>query len=135
MIRRLKPEDFDSVWELGLSYIDARLKPDVQRARKGYLSLLSVASNLAQGEFEGDRLVGAVMASSGGNAYAQKGYANMELWLGGVTMLDQAIIWWESRPGLRFLSLQFPLDVRCGMYRLLRQRGFERKGDMNLLWR
>ena len=135
MIRRLKPEDFAAIWKLGAPYIDNRLRPDVVRARRSYLQVLSMAGNLAMGEFEEGHLIGAVMASSCTSAFAEKGYGNMELWLGSVDLLDQAIAWWEGRPGLRFLSLQFPREVRRGMYRLLRMRGFERKGDMNIRWR
>lgn len=66
---------------------------------------------------------------------AGKGFAAFHAWAGTVHALDAAILWWAGRPGLRLLSLQFPINVPSGIYRILRSRGFERSGDMNVLWR
>jgi len=135
VIRKLKPDDFIDVWELASPYIDVRLKPDLARARATYHQLISCASNYAEGEWKDGKLVGLGMMETGGTAYAKKGFATVQLWIGSMTMLDRMIEWWDGRPVLRFLSLQFPNDVRPGMYRALRMRGFSRSGDMNVLWR
>ncbi|MCB2130843.1 MAG: hypothetical protein KDE03_17695 [Rhodobacteraceae bacterium] len=135
MIRRLVPGDFDALWQLGLPFIDPRLKPDRVAARDHYRLLIALAGVFAEGEIEDGSLTGAVIATSNDNCYAKKGHARMELWIGGLHLLDHAISWWEGRPRLRALHLQFPNNVRPAMYRALKMRGFERSGDMNLLWR
>lgn len=135
MIRRLSPCHFSDVWELGSPYIDVRLKPDLDAARRSYMHILSDSSCFAEGEFDGDQLVSVGMVTNHRSAYAGKGYGSVQLWLGSMVMLDRMIEWWDGRPVMRFMSLQFPINVRPGMYRALRQRGFERSGDMNMLWR
>jgi len=135
MIRKLKPGDFMDVWELAKTYIDPRLKPDLDRARATYCNLISDASNFAEGEWQDGELVSVGLMETGGTAYAKKGFATVQVWIGSMAMLDRMIEWWDGRPVLRFLSLQFPSYVRSGMYRALRMRGFSRSGDMNMLWR
>ena len=135
MIRRLEIGDFHGLWECGNPFIDSRLKPDIDRARSTYGALLSQAGVYAEGEFDGEKIIGAAIATTHENAFAKKSYANVDLWIGRVCLLDRLIEWWEGRPVLRALVLQFPSDVRPGLYRILRSRGFDRSGDMNVLWR
>lgn len=134
-MRRLIPSDFPDVWALAAPQIDRRLKPDMDQARKSYMLLISDATNYAVGEWSGESLAGLGMVTSEKNAYAGKGFGSVQLWLGSFSVLDAMIDWWEGRPALRFLSLQFPNDVRWGMRRALESRGFARSGDMNVLWR
>jgi hypothetical protein len=109
------------------------LKPDKARAKESYQALLSVG--FAEGEFRDGVLTGAVLARPHTNAYAAKGSAAVDVWIGSLALLDRAVIWWNDRPLLRALCVQFPNDVRPAMYRALRMRGFVRSGDTNVLWR
>lgn len=123
------------MWKLGEPYINQKLKPDAVRAMKTYQTLLSQGGVFAEGLYVDGKLTGAAIATTHENAFAKKSYATMDLWIGPVVLLDKVVKWWEGRPILRALLLQFPEDVRPGVYRILRSRGFERNGDMNILWR
>mgnify|MGYP003632826576 CR=1 FL=1 len=133
--RPLKTTDFSDFWELGQEYIDPRLRADMTRAVKTYGAMLADRTNYMVGEFEGDQMVGAVVIAQIKNAYALKSFGSVYIWMGSVALLDDAIAWWEGRPVMRCLGLQFPRAVSPAIYRLLRMRGFTREGDMNMLWR
>ena len=133
--RPLTPEDFSALWDLGQEYIDGRLRPDMARAVKTYRAMLADRTNYVVGDFEGDQLVGAVVIAQMNNAYAAKAFGSVYVWIGSVALLDDAIAWWEGRPIMRCLGLQFPKEATPAMYRMLKMRGFSREGDMNMLWR
>ena len=136
MIRRLMPEDFDSVVRLAQPYIENdRLPFNADVARETYRRMLSDKRCLAAGEFDGNEMIGAVGMGSGHNTYAQKQHASLVFWFGSIALLDHAITWAMARPVVRCVMVMFDREVRKGIYNLLQQRGFERCGDMRILWR
>ena len=133
--RPLRYSDFQALWKLGQAHIDTRIRPDMDRAAQTYRQIIADRTNCALGEFEGDKLIGGVVVAQHKHSYAGKAFGSVYLWIGSVALLDQAVEWWEGRPVMRSLGLQFPQAVPDGVYRLLRMRGFTREGDMNMLWR
>lgn len=134
-IRALKPQDFLPLWELTLPYMDRAMTPDMDRAVQTYNQMIGDRSSLFLGQFEEGVLTGAIIVEAYKNAYARKSSSNVVVWLGSMALLEQAIQWWEGRPALRLMMMQFPIEPRRGMYRYLRAKGFEREGDMNVLRR
>lgn len=134
MIRALKPGDFDAVWRLSEPYRDVRLKADRKEARHSFQYALAANSHAVCSVNDGE-MTGAVIVTTRKNPYARKSHGAFELWLGGLELVDSAVDWWESRPVMRYLAIQFPCVVRPGMGRALRVRGFDREGDFSILWR
>jgi hypothetical protein len=136
LIKKLTTADFDGVINLAQPYVEHdRLPFNYDVARDSYRRMLTDKRCLAVGEFEDDMLVGAIGMGSGHNTYAQKQHASLVFWFGSIALLDYGIEWAMSRPVVRCVMVMFDREVRNGIYNLLRQRGFERCGDMRVLWR
>jgi hypothetical protein len=135
MVRDLAIGDFDAAWRMVAPMMDSRLRPDRKRAFATFRYAVTSSQCCAVGDFDEHGMRGIAVVMSDSNPAAGKGFASFQAWVGTLKALDAAIQWWEGRPALRLLSLQFPNNVPPGIYRILRSRGFERSGDMNILWR
>jgi len=136
MIRGLVQGDFDSLVSLAEPYMDSDQLPFSRSVSlDSYRRMLTDKRCLAVGDFIDGNMVGAIGMGSGNNTYAEKQHASLVFWFGGINLLDHAIAWAMGRPVVRCVMVMFDREVRNGIYKLLQRRGFEKCGDMRILWR
>lgn len=135
VIRNLKHSDFPALVELARPCLDAEVLPfDAKRAMEAFRRLCTDRKCFAAGQFEDEKLTGAIGMASGKNAYAPKYHASLVFWLGPIRLFDLGIDWFRTRPANACFMVAFDRPIRPGVDRLLQRRGFERRGDMRVLW-
>lgn len=135
MQRMLRWNDFPALHKLAKPYLEQeRLPYDHAKAYQAFTRMCTDHTCYLLGEFDGDKLEGAIGMKSGPNLWTTKQNATLVFWLGALNLLDEGIKWAFKRPAVRCVVIGFDRDVRPGVYKFLQRRGFERSGDFHVKW-
>lgn len=141
VIRPATMTDRDSVFTYAIEGMKRypRLKPDMDKIRKGLTDVISSAKHFCYVADDEGAIKGVIIGLTGENMWAQRQFCSIPLWVSaspgaGAKLLRALVNWIVSRRAVKVAGFSPDVDLDPRVWKLAERIGFKRYGGAWLLY-